>query len=78
MHRLFFEAHDILLLSRVYLSNGESLKLLLLIGVNCCVNCNNPKCAVEARMRRRKELLVEGRGVTALWRLASGGSNASD
>jgi ATP-dependent DNA helicase RecG len=29
-------------------------------------------------MRRRKELLVEGRGVTALWRLANGGSNASD
>lgn len=28
-------------------------------------------------MRRRKELLVEGRGVTALWRLANGGSNAS-
>lgn len=29
-------------------------------------------------MRRRQELLVEGRGVTALWRLANGGSNASD
>jgi ATP-dependent DNA helicase RecG len=28
-------------------------------------------------MRRREELLVEGRGVTALWRLANGGSNAS-
>lgn len=28
-------------------------------------------------MRRRKVLLVEGRGVTALWRLANGGSDAS-
>jgi ATP-dependent DNA helicase RecG len=28
-------------------------------------------------MRRREELLVDGRGVTALWRLANGGSNAS-